>query len=64
VNDELRKQFEAARERSVRLAEETQRLANDTRRILDVTRNRWHALFARRAVYEIERIKAKARAAS
>lgn len=61
MDEELRKQLQAGRERTARLAEETQRLWEDTRRILDITRNKRHAVFARRALYEIERIKAKSR---
>lgn len=37
-DDELRKQLEAARERTARLAEETRRLVEETRHVLDITR--------------------------
>jgi hypothetical protein len=63
VDEELRKQLQAGRERTARLVEETQRLSEQTRRILDLTRNKQHAVFLRRALYEIERIKAKSREA-
>ena len=59
MDEELRKQLEAGHARTARLAEETQRLWEETRRILDVTRNKRHAVFVRRALYEIERIKAR-----